>query len=57
MNEILKDEKINNIDMKKFNLGDYDESEINPYYKGVKKEDWKGENSDDDNQKVNCNNQ
>ena len=28
-----------------------------PYYKRGKKEDWKGENSYDDNKKVNCNNQ
>ena len=61
LNEILKEEKINVIDdlskdMEKVNLEDYNESETNPYYKGGKKEDWKEENSDDDN-KINCNNQ
>ena len=42
--------------MEKFNLEDYNETETNPYYKGGKKEDWKGDISDDDNKKVNCNN-
>ena len=62
MNEILKGEKFNVIDdlskdMEKYNLEDYNEKETNPHYKGGKKEDWKEENSDDDNKKVNCNNQ
>ena len=62
LNEILKEEKIIIIDdlskdMEKVNLEDYNESETNPHYKGGKKEDWKEENSDDDNQNVNCNNQ
>ena len=60
MNEILKNEKNNNIDdlnkdMEKYHLEDYNESETNPYYKGGKKEDWKGENSDEDIEPFNCN--
>ena len=62
LNEILKEEKITIIDdlkedLEKFNLEDYNETETNPYYKGGIKEDWKGDISDDDNKKVNCNNQ
>ena len=62
MNEILKNEKNNiiedlNKDMEKYSLEDYNESETNPYYKGGKKEDWKGENSDEDIAPVNCNTQ
>ena len=62
MNEILKNEKNNiiddlNKDMEKYHLEDYNESETNPYYKGGKKEDWKGENSDEDIGPVNCNTQ
>jgi DnaJ family protein A protein 2 len=59
--EILNNEKINKIgklpkDIEKYTLEDYDASETNSSYKGGKKEDWKGDISDDDNKKVNCKN-
>ena len=48
LGDLFNNEKINIVDdlnknMEKFNLEDFNESEMNTYYKGGKKEDWKGE--------------
>ena len=61
LNEVLKDEKINieddlSKDIEKFQLDDYNESEMNPYYKGGKKEDWKGKEPDEKEGDI-CSNQ
>ena len=61
LNEVLKDEKINieddlSLDIEKFQLDYYNELEMNPYYKGGKKEDLEGKEPDED-KGVNCNNQ
>ena len=61
LSEILKDERFNladdlSKDMENLILEDYNESEMNPYYKGGKKEDWKGK-EDDKDKGVNCANQ
>ena len=60
LSDIFKNEKIDivdhlNKDMEKFNLEDFNESKMDSYYKGGKKEE-KGEAADED-KTVNCNNQ
>ena len=51
--EILKNERLNHVgsipkDVEKYNMEDYNASEANSSYKGGKKEDWKGEDDEDD---------
>ena len=67
--EILNNEKLNHVgsvpkDAEKYTLEDYNASETNSSYKGGKKEDWRGEGSDDEDDEdgryhrtVNCSNQ
>ena len=67
--KILNNERINHVgsipkDIEKYNLENYDASETNSSYKGGKKEDWKGEDGDEDEDEeggyhktVNCSNQ
>ena len=63
--EILKNERINNIgklpkDIEKYTMEDYNASEANSSYKGGKKEDWRGDGDDDEDEEggyhktVNC---
>ena len=67
--EILNNEKLNHVgsvpkDAEKYTLEDYNASETNSSYKGGKKEDWRGEGSEDEDDEdgryhrtVNCSNQ
>ena len=67
--KILNNERINHVgsipkDIEKYNLENYDASETNSSYKGGKKEDWKGEDGEEDEDEeggyhktVNCSNQ
>ena len=66
--EILNNERLNHVgnipkDVEKYTLEDYDASEANSYYKGGKKEDWKGEEDEDEDEEggyhktVNCSSQ
>ena len=66
---ILNNERLNHVgsipkDVEKYNLDNYDASETNSSYKGGKKEDWRGEDGDEDEDEeggyhktVNCSNQ
>ena len=67
--KILNNERINHVGsipkgIEKYTLENYDASETNSSYKGGKKEDWKGEDGDEDEDEeggyhktVNCSNQ